>query len=253
MYTHSLWGSAGRRDHLNTNKKFWCQCERCADPTEFGTNFSTIYSNGVALMPASPLKENSPWVSKDGGIEISYEEVCDNMSEIGTELAMLQMNGSVEDYKEFLEKYSSVLHRNHYHMLTAKHSLMQMYGRTEGYLIQDMTDDQLKEKETLCREMIELCTKLDPCKVRLQIYLGVSLYELHLPLLQYGKRKWETGQLPTDEFRKSLFEPRDCMLQAMDLLKDETFEQLPEGQLRLQVKDTLAQLEQFMKTLGCEM
>ena len=60
---------------------------------------------------------------------------------------------------------------------------------------------QLKEKETLCREMIELCTKLDPCKVRLQIYLGVSLYELHLPLLQYGKRKWETGQLPTDEFR----------------------------------------------------
>ena len=140
----------------------------------------------------------------------------------------------MEDYKEFLDKYSSVLHRNHYHMLTAKHSLMQMYGRTEGYLIQDMTDDQvtkiiifnvkrahssmivpfvenipyhtvtylqLKEKETLCREMIELCTKLDPCKVRLQIYLGVSLYELHLPLLQYGKRKWETGQLPTDEFR----------------------------------------------------
>ena len=123
-------------------------------------------------MPAAPLKENSPWVSKDGSIEIPYEEVCDNMSEIGTELAMLQMSmllyscllvlksygqyqtfyslfilnlidGSVEDYKEFLEKYSSVLHRNHYHMLTAKHSLMQMYGRTEGYLIQDMTDDQV--------------------------------------------------------------------------------------------------------------
>ena len=126
-------------------------------------------------MPAAPLEENSPWVSKDGSIEIPYEEVCDNMSEIGTELAMLQMSkllyscilalkslnlysqyqilysllilnqidGSVEDYKEFLEKYSSVLHRNHYHMLTAKHSLMQMYGRTEGYLIQDMTDDQV--------------------------------------------------------------------------------------------------------------
>ena len=43
-------------------------------------------------MPAAPLKENSPWVSKDGSIEISYEEVCDNMSEIGTELAMLQMS-----------------------------------------------------------------------------------------------------------------------------------------------------------------
>ena len=38
----------------------------------------------------------------------------------------------------------------------------------------------------------------------------------------------------------------------MDLLKDETNEQLPEGQLRLQVKDTLLQLEQFMKTVGVE-
>ena len=43
-------------------------------------------------MPAAPLEENSPWVSKDGSIEIPYEEVCDNMSEIGTELAMLQMS-----------------------------------------------------------------------------------------------------------------------------------------------------------------
>jgi len=43
------------------------------------------------------------------------------------------------------------------------------------------------------------------------------------------------------------------MLEALDLLKDETHDQLPEGQLRLQVKDTLTQLEQFMKTLGCEM
>ena len=64
---------------------------------------------------------------------------------------------------------------------------------------------QLKEKENLCREMIELCSKLDPCRVRLQIYIGVALYELHLPLLQYGKRKWETGQLPTEEFRYDKF------------------------------------------------
>ena len=46
--------------------------------------------------------------------------------------------GTVDDYEAFLEKYSSVLHKNHYHMVTAKHSLMQMLGRTEGHLIQDM-------------------------------------------------------------------------------------------------------------------
>ena len=49
-------------------------------------------------MPAAPLSENSPWVSKDGSIEIPYEEVCDNMSEIGTELAMLQMSMLLYSY-----------------------------------------------------------------------------------------------------------------------------------------------------------
>ena len=107
--------------------------------------------------------------------------------------------------------------------------------------------------------------------VRLQIYTGVALYELHLPLLQYGKRDWESGDMPTEEFRytknnpsrlfraknrvfcrKTLFEPRDLLIRAIEVLKDETNIKLPEGQLRLQVKDTLAQLEGFMKTVGCE-
>ena len=100
--------------------------------------------------------------------------------------------------------------------------------------------------------MIQLCSKLDPSKVRLQIYIGVSLYELHLPLLQFGKRAWENGDISTEEFRKTLAEPHSCLLDALDLLKDETHEQLPEGQLRLQVKDTLSQLEQFMKTVGVD-
>ena len=47
--------------------------------------------------------------------------------------------GSVEDYEEFISKYEDKeLHPNHYHLVTAKHSLMQMLGRNEGYLIQDM-------------------------------------------------------------------------------------------------------------------
>ena len=51
--------------------------------------------------------------------------------------------GTVEDYEEFLEKYSLILHPNHFHMVTAKHSLCQMLGRTEGSLIQDMTQEKV--------------------------------------------------------------------------------------------------------------
>ena len=49
-----------------------------------------------------------------------------------------------------------------------------------------------------------------------------------------------------------LYEPRDILRKAIDLLSEETNENLPEGQLRLQIKSTLGQLEEFMKTLGCE-
>jgi len=111
---------------------------------------------------------------------------------------------------------------------------------------------KLERKEHLCREVIALCEKLDPAMVRLQIYTGSSLFELHLPLLQYGKRKWETGELPTEDFRKTLYEPRDILKRAQDILKEETNEKLPEGQLRIQINETLSQLEEFMKTLGCE-
>jgi hypothetical protein len=60
---------------------------------------------------------------------------------------------------------------------------------------------QLRRKEGLCREQIHLAERLDPCFARLQVYTAAALFELHLPLLQYGKRKWEAGEIPTEEFR----------------------------------------------------
>lgn len=167
-------------------------------------------------------------------------------------MAVLQLQGTIEEYEGFIAKNETTLHQNHYHFLTAKHTLLQMLGRSEGCLIQDMPMEKLKQKEHLCREVVALCQKLDPAMVRLQIYTASSLFELHLPLLQYGKRKWETGELATDDFRKTLYEPRDILVQAMELLQDEQNDNLPEGQLRLQIKETLNQLENFMKTLGCE-
>ena len=50
----------------------------------------------------------------------------------------LLTEGTIEQYEEFLDRNGKQLHRSHYHMLTAKHSLLQMLGRTEGCLIQDM-------------------------------------------------------------------------------------------------------------------
>ena len=41
-YTLTLNGTMYRRKHLLDSKYFLCTCRRCSDPTELGTNFSTL-------------------------------------------------------------------------------------------------------------------------------------------------------------------------------------------------------------------
>ena len=111
------------------------------------------------------------------------------------------LQGTIDDAEQFLEEQSKLLHPNHYHMTTCKHNLMQvgrcftkydhviisclqMYGRTEGYLIQDMEEEQLARKKELCLEHLEVLKAIDPDMIRLNIYAASAHFELHLPLLQ---------------------------------------------------------------------
>jgi hypothetical protein len=41
-YTYTLNGTADRQQHLLEGKYFQCNCERCLDPTEYGTHFSSL-------------------------------------------------------------------------------------------------------------------------------------------------------------------------------------------------------------------
>merc|ERR550534_2871071 len=231
MYTHALWGTIARRDHLNITKNFWCTCERCVDPLDF----------------------ESDWVCEKTGMKRTAQDIKLYLSKIGAELEEVTQKGTVDDAEAFLEKYQKQLHPNHYHMVTCKHNLLQMYGRTEGCLIQDMDEEQLKRKEELCREHISVLEIIDPSKIRLMIFCAAAHFELHLPLLQVSKRKWEAGTISTEEFREALKEPYKHVKIATELLVNETNENLPEGQLRLQATDTLTQLEGFMKTVGCQL
>ena len=136
MYSHALWGTIARRDHLHITKNFWCTCPRCVDTTEFGSNFSTILDSGHPMLPADPLDSESDWVCEKTGMRKTADEVKLMLSKIGQELEEVTSKGSVDDAEDFLEKHSKTLHPNHYHLTTCKHNLLQMYGRTEGYLIQ---------------------------------------------------------------------------------------------------------------------
>lgn len=41
-YSDPMWGTANRQQHLMESKFFTCRCDRCTDPTELSTQFSSL-------------------------------------------------------------------------------------------------------------------------------------------------------------------------------------------------------------------
>merc|ERR1711974_532732 len=222
MYTHALWGTIARRDHLAMTKNFWCNCSRCSDATEFGSNISTIFDSGKPMLPEDPLDSSSDWVCKETGMRRNAMEVKTQLSKIGQELEIMMNKGTIDDAEQFLEQHSKLLHPNHYHMTTCKHNLMQVscllwkvlnvlcfadVRADRGLPDPGHDEEQLARKKELCLEHLEVLKTIDPDMIRLNIYAASAHFELHLPLLQVAKRAWETGKMATEEFREALKEP----------------------------------------------
>lgn len=69
-YSDSLWGTLNRQNHLQQTKLFQCECDRCRDVTEFGTNYSAIKCPGKMgedtscpgeMLPKTFLEKDLDW------------------------------------------------------------------------------------------------------------------------------------------------------------------------------------------------
>ncbi|KAJ8680302.1 hypothetical protein QAD02_016089 [Eretmocerus hayati] len=62
-YTHVLWSTRARHEHLRETKYFSCICSRCADPTELGSHLGSLKCPcGKGWMtPEQPLQPDSDW------------------------------------------------------------------------------------------------------------------------------------------------------------------------------------------------
>lgn len=117
---------------------------------------------------------------------------------------MLDVN-SINDYEDYLKCYANVLHQNHYLMLSAKHSLCQLIGRSEGFLINDLNPQQLQRKEEYCKDLLKVVNVLEPGASRLR---GIICYELHAPMMIKITREFENKTLTSNDLKKRLREVR---------------------------------------------
>ncbi|GLV39505.1 SET and MYND domain containing arthropod-specific member 5 [Carabus blaptoides fortunei] len=227
MYTHALWGTQARREHLKETKYFGCKCQRCKDPTELGTNLSTLRCLGTELgpcggaqLPLDPLNEKTEWACSKCTIKLASDQVANLVNQIGEEVDSVQANRpTVKDLEGLLEKMLTFLHPNHYHVYSVKHSLLQLYGYQQGFLPNQLSDDLLRKKATMCRELLHITEKIDPGNARLSLYFGVILHELHLASMDLIKRQWNSGN--QTELVKGIREAKALLLKAQDVLKNE--------------------------------
>lgn len=204
MYTHMLWGTQMRQEHLMTNKYFICSCQRCLDPSELGTYISGLKCIGAdesscigTMLPADPTMPNTDWACDVCPVRIANDQVDILMSNIENEVdaVMMKPTTNIQELENLIEKLKTFLHDNHYHIFALKHSLIQLYGSQVDYLTEQLSDELLERKIFMCHEMLETVNVIDPHAIRLSMYTGIILYELHLACVEMESRKLKASKI----------------------------------------------------------
>ncbi|XP_052755116.1 SET domain-containing protein SmydA-8 [Galleria mellonella] len=225
MYTHALWGTQARRQHLKDTKYFACKCTRCSDPTELGTYLSAMkclgdgnkVCDGIHL-PEDPLDDETEWACNKCPIKINNSQVNMLITQMGEEVENVQMvGGSVLILESLLCRLSTFLHPNHYHLYTIKHSLIQLYGRQSSY----MSIEILEKKIKMCKDLILITKTLDPGNARLSLYNAVLHHELHSALVLKLKANIDCSKKNIDNIVPILTEAKSAIEIALESLKDD--------------------------------
>lgn len=215
MYTHMLWGTQLREEHLLTNKYFVCKCERCLDRTEMGTNISALKcigdigkDCGGTLLPKNPTDIATDWFCERCNVCIANEQIEIVLTNIEQEVDDLLMPSvsrldpkaiTPESFERLIKRLEHFLHENHYHIIALKHTLIQLYGHRPNYELKNLSDDILQRKITMCHQLLDILDRIDPCTIRLTLYTAVILYELHLAILEENRRKHQSNSSEIDE------------------------------------------------------
>lgn len=115
---------------------------------------------------------------------------------------MLDPN-SIKHYQDYLKRYANVLHPNHYLILSAKHSLCQLVGRSDGFIINELDLTQLQMKEQYCRDILNVVDVLEPGASRIR---GIISYEMHAPMMVKITREFENRTINSKQLRCRLRE-----------------------------------------------
>ncbi|XP_072945140.1 SET domain-containing protein SmydA-8 [Epargyreus clarus] len=253
-YTYALSPTLARREYLQESKFFNCECPRCVDPTELGTHLGTLKcskcDNGV-IISSSPLDNDAQWncTDKNCGFKTSGVAMRKMLAVMQAELDQLDAIDpgpqAIEQREAFVNKYKSVFHPRHSYLLSVKYTLAQLYGRVEGYTLDDLPDLMLERKVEFCRLVLKTLEVITPGESRMR---GMMFYELHAPLMYLARNEFSAGLIDKDKLKERLQEPIQCLADAARILMRED-PNSPEGITGQVAYQSLEQLKASLEAL----
>ncbi|XP_022823209.1 protein msta-like isoform X1 [Spodoptera litura] len=248
-YAYTLQGTLKRREHIKHSKFFDCSCARCRDPTELGTYASAFRCPRCSgrVLPTAPLEPAAMWhcVDNDCQYVMTAPSVQLLLKRLTDEYEQIDAN-DVRGFEDFLHKYRNVIHSTHYLCLSAKHSLSQLYGKVAEYMIHEMPEAELNRKIEICRDLMKAFDIIEPGYSRLR---GVTLYELHAPLMILTTRDFEKKAITKDNLRTRLKEIVKYLTESALILGFEP-SQSSEGLMATAARDALKKIKTWEQIIG---
>uniref|UniRef100_T1P8T7 SET domain protein n=1 Tax=Musca domestica TaxID=7370 RepID=T1P8T7_MUSDO len=219
-YAYTLQGTLKRRDFMQAGKLFWCCCRRCSDPYELGTDCSAIVCEKCRpgfVRSTNPLDQEADWRCDKCPFVMKSEAVVKLLDKINNDLDAIDAH-DIPGLENFLKRYAGLLGENHYLLLSAKYSLCQLYGKIEGYLLPDLSLEDLQRKKSYCEHFLKVVDILEPQLTRLR---GLIMYELHAPMLMLAQRSMMMQLTTARDFNKTIKEVIHLLRESAKILKME--------------------------------
>jgi hypothetical protein len=119
------------------------------------------------------------------------------LQRVGVALSSVQ-KGDPRACERFLKQFAPELHHNHYYLTDVRLALAQLYGQTSDLGLPGISDQDLAEKISLCRQVLTLVNSLVPCKL-LQLFhipANSSLTFTHSVALQPWRAQAAVNTVP---------------------------------------------------------
>lgn len=226
-YTNSLWSTIDRREHLKMSKCFWCSCERCSDPTEFGSFLSSMKCDRCAgwqdhiqdndhqyLISTNPLDNESLFQCTKCTNTNKASQVKQTSMKITSELKEMDRSNPV-NLSAFLTKYQRLLAPNNHHMVEVKFALVSLLGNRPNYQLDQISLELLMLKHKCAEELLEVADRIEPGWTQ---WRGKLLMELQAAKHFLAHRLLEDGKLERSEAKEKMLEALENVKEAAGIL-----------------------------------